>query len=259
MTAVPDPPGGLGPEARALLDAAREGLSPDPAAVRRVHARIHVATGGAAAAGTALGVKLALLALVAAGVVAGAGAYGRRGPTAVPLPAIELANPPERPLEATALEAPPPPGDDEALIALEPVPRAPARRTAPHPAPGPKPVAPAASTATPSAGPGAPLGAQPGAQIGAQPGAPIELGREVELVDQAMAALRRGDPRAALRVMQDYAREAAGGGQLAEDAAAIEVEALCKLGEPAAGDRRARFDARFPRSAQRARLATACP
>ncbi len=256
MTAVPDPPGGgLGPEARALLDAAREGLSPDPAAVRRVHARIHVATGGAAAAGTALGVKLALIALVAAGVVVGAGAYGRRGPAAVPLPAIELANPPERPLEATAHEVPPPPGDDEALIALLPVPHAPVRRTAPHPAPEPKAVAPAAAMATPGAGPVA----QPGGQPGPQPGAPIELGREVELVDQAMAALRRGDPRAALRVMQDYAREAAGGGQLAEDAAAIEVEALCKLGDPSAVDRRARFDARFPRSAQRARLAAACP
>jgi len=55
MSKIPDlPGGGLGPEARALLDAAREGLSPDPAAVRRVHARIHVAAGGAAA-GTALG------------------------------------------------------------------------------------------------------------------------------------------------------------------------------------------------------------
>ena len=74
-----------------------------------------------------------------------------------------------------------------------------------------------------------------------------------------MAALRRGDPGAALRGMQDYAREARGGGQLAEDATAIEVEALCKLGDPAAPDRRAAFDARFPRSAQQARLAAACP
>jgi hypothetical protein len=73
-----------------------------------------------------------------------------------------------------------------------------------------------------------------------------------------MAALRRGDPDAALRVVQEYAAEAAGGGQLNEDAAAIEIEALCKLGDPAARARRAAFDARFPRSAQRSRLEATC-
>ena len=258
MTAVPDPPGGgLGPEARALLDAAREGLSPDPAAVRRVHARIHAATGGAAAAGTALGVKLGLIALVAAGVVAGAAAYSRRGPTAVSPPPIELADPPEQPQRAAVHEAAlPPRSSDEELIAREPVSRAPIRRTAPHSAPGPMPaVAPAA----PGPAPAAPGLAAPGPAPATGPAAGIALGREVELIDQAMAALRRGDPRGALRVTQDYAREAAGAGQLAEDAAAIEVEALCKLGDPAAGDRRARFDARFPGSAQRARLQAACP
>ena len=104
-----------------------------------------------------------------------------------------------------------------------------------------------------------PAPAAPGAVPATGPAAGISLGREVELIDRAMAALRRGDPGAALRGMQDYAREAGGGGQLAEDAAAIEVEALCKLGDPAAADRRARFDTRFPRSAQRARLAAACP
>jgi hypothetical protein len=258
MTAIPDPPGGgLGPEARALLDAAREGLSPDPAAVRRVHARIHAATGGAAAAGIALGVKLGLIALVAAGVVAGTAAYSRRGPAATPPPAMdptphlasmELADPPEPPQRVAVHEAAPPSrsprSSDEKPIALEPVRRAPVRRAAPRPAPGPKPaIAPAAPVAAPAAA----------------PVAGIALGREVELIDQAMAALRRGDPGAALRGMQDYGREARGGGQLAEDAAAIEVEALCKLGDPAAPDRRAAFDARFPRSAQRARLAAACP
>lgn len=240
MTSIPDPPGGgLGPEARALLDAAREGLSPDPAAVRRVHARVHVATGGAAA-GAALGVKLGLIALVAIGVAAGTGAY-RRGPTAVAPPAIELANPTEQPQQAAVHEpALPPASVDEAQIVLEPVPRAPIRRIAPRPEPGPKP-----SVAVP--GGGAPAS-----------GAGIALGREVELIDQAMAALRRGDPGGALRVVHDYAREAGAGGQLAEDAAAIEVEALCTLGDPAARDRRVQFDARFPRSAQQARLAAAC-
>lgn len=275
MTAVPDPPGGLGPEARALLDAAREGLSPDPAAVRRVHARIHAATGGAAA-GTALGVKLGVVALVVAGVIVGAAVYSRRGPTAPPpidptgaviphpahqvgraptphLASRELAGPPERSLQTAAHEAAPAPrpprSSDEELIALEPAPRTPIRRTSPRSAPGPKPaVAPAAPDSA-SAAPGAAPAAGP---VG------ISLGREVELIDQAMAALRRGDPGAALRGMHAYAREAGGGGQLAEDAAAIEVEALCTLGDPAAGDRQAAFDARFPRSAQRARLAAMC-
>jgi hypothetical protein len=244
MTAIPDPSdgglgGGLGPEARALLDAARDGLSPGPAAVRRVHARVHAAT-GAAATGAALGVKLGLIALVAVGVVVGAGAYHRRGPAAVPPPAIELANPTEQPQQAAVHEAalPAPAASaasvDDALIVLEPVPRPPVRRTAPRSDPRPA--------------------AAPGAAVGAG----IALGREVELIDQAMAALRRGDPGGALRVVHDYAREAAGGGQLAEDAAAIEVEALCTLGDPAARDRRARFDARFPRSAQQARLSAAC-
>lgn len=262
MTAVPDPPGGgLGPQARALLDAAREGLSPDPAAVRRVHARIHAATGSAPAAGTALGVKLGLIALVAAGVVAGVTVYGRRGPTAVPPPAIAFVDPPERPQQAAVHEAAPPPPSslslslsrDEELIALEPAPRAPIRRTAPRALPGPKPA-----SAPASPGPAPTAAAGPAAEPAAGPAAGIALGREVELIDQAMAALRRGDPGGALRVVHDHAREAGGGGQLAEDAAAIEVEALCMLGDPVARDRRTRFDARYPRSAQRARLAATC-
>ena len=88
--------------------------------------------------------------------------------------------------------------------------------------------------------------------------AAIELGREVELIDLAMAALRRNDAAGALRVMQEYAAEAGERGQLGQDAAAIEIEALCKLGDPAARAKRAAFDARFPHSAQRVRLAAAC-
>jgi hypothetical protein len=239
-TAMPDPPGGLGPEARALLDAARDGLSPDAAAVRRVHARIHVATGGAAAAGTALGVKLGLFALVTAGVFAGAVVYGRRAPTAGAPSA-----PPARPVDSrqavAQTAAPPtaaPPPSDKGLIAIEPAPRAPTRRTAPRPAaPGSRlPAAAAASASAP----------------------PIALGREVELIDLAMAGLRRGDAEAALRVIHEYFGETTGKGQLAEDAAAIEVEALCRLGDPAAHTVRAQFDARFPRSAQRSRLEATC-
>lgn len=233
----------LGPEARALLDAAREGLSPDPAAIRRVHGRIHAAT-GAAAAGTALGIKLGLIGLIAA--VAIGGVVLHRGSTAPAAPpSLELASPVERPERTAAREAAPPAEED--LITIEPVDEAsrardPRGRSAPAPAPAPR-VAPAASSRRGG---------------GSRGSAGIDLGREVALIDLAMAALRRDDAAAALRAVQEYAAEAGDTGQLGQDAAAIEVEALCKLGDPAARDRRAAFDARFPHSAQRARLEAAC-
>ena len=73
-----------------------------------------------------------------------------------------------------------------------------------------------------------------------------------------MAALKSHDPRAALTVLATYATESAGHGQLAEDAAAIEVEALCTLHEPTATSHLVAFDAHFPSSAQRTRLTAAC-
>lgn len=87
---------------------------------------------------------------------------------------------------------------------------------------------------------------------------PIELAREVELVDRAMAALRRGDTRAALLGVRAYTAEAGQRGQLAEDAAAIEVEALCTSHDAAARSRHTAFEARWPTSAQRVRLGRAC-
>ena len=56
-----------------------------------------------------------------------------------------------------------------------------------------------------------------------------------------------------------HAAETRGSGQLAEDAAAIEVEALCRLHDPSVSAKLDAFDARFPRSAQRSRLTTECP
>lgn len=86
----------------------------------------------------------------------------------------------------------------------------------------------------------------------------IELAREVELVDSALTALRRGEPRAALAAVRVYTAEAGTRGQLAEDAAAIEVEALCTLHDPTAAARHSAFEARWPASAQHAKLARAC-
>jgi len=232
----------LGPEARALLDAARDGLSPDAAAVRRVHARIQLAATGTAA-GAALGVKLGAIALVAV-VAAGIAVVARRGPTPVTMPMIELASPPERPQQVAVHESvlPAAPADDD-LITIEPPSAVPTQRRAGSQA---MPVRGSTATAVAVARPEAPRHAG------------IELGREVELVDLAMAALSRGDAAGALRITQEYAAEAAGRGQLTQDAAAIEIEALCKLRDPGARDKLAAFDARFPRSAQRSRLEAAC-
>jgi type IV secretory pathway VirB10-like protein len=116
--------------------------------------------------------------------------------------------------------------------------------------PAPAPVA---------AGAAAPAAPPPWAptQVAAPPA--IGLAREVELIDRAMAALRGGDPAEALRTVRRHAAETAGHGQLAEDAAAIEIEALCQLHDPSTNRQLEVFDARFPRSAQRSRLTSQCP
>jgi hypothetical protein len=86
----------------------------------------------------------------------------------------------------------------------------------------------------------------------------IDLAREVELIDAAMASLKNGDATAALSSIRTHARETRGAGQLAEDAAAIEIEALCRLHDSTTAAKLEAFDVRFPRSAQRSRLTTVC-
>jgi len=87
---------------------------------------------------------------------------------------------------------------------------------------------------------------------------PDDLAREVALIDRAMAALRKGDAARALATIKLHAAETAGAGQLAEDAAAIEIEALCRLHSPSVAAKLDAFDARYPHSAQRSRLTTRC-
>jgi hypothetical protein len=86
---------------------------------------------------------------------------------------------------------------------------------------------------------------------------PASLSREVELLDQAMAALRKQDPAAALAAMKTFDRETLGRAQMAEEAAAITIEARCGLGE----DVTARIDAferAWPDSAERTHITDAC-
>jgi outer membrane biosynthesis protein TonB len=266
-----DPGGSLGPDARALLEAARDGLAPEAAAVRRMRANIQLTAGGAA--GTAIGIKLALLAVAVVAVVAvvGAGVALTRGPTLAVAPRVELATPLE---PAVAARAPALPRSDEDLITIEPMAEPttqpttqpttesttePARPTTALPRAVPEPTASTPRRARANVEPRSAPTARTTTAAPAAPATPVGLSREVELVDLAMAALRRGDPGAALRAVHQHAAETAGRGQLAEDAAAIEIEALCHLHDPRTHARLEAFDARFPRSAQRSRLSTRCP
>lgn len=86
---------------------------------------------------------------------------------------------------------------------------------------------------------------------------PASLSREVELIDQAMSALRRHEPKAALAAMHTFDRETLGHAQMAEEAAAITIEAHCGLGDDVA-DRLAAFDRTWPSSAERSRITDAC-
>jgi hypothetical protein len=305
------PGGSLGPDARALLDAARDGLAPDAAAMRRMRGKIELAAGGAA--GTAIGIKLALLAVVVA-VGVGAGVVATRWPAVAIAPRVELASPPEGVVQVAVREPAVPAISDEDLITIEPTVGPTADPTAdPTVDPTADPTADltAKQMATPSARPtsdpsieptrkpvviaprrgsvaepgrmaaterrvaepgrmaaaerlaGVPARGAPAARNVAGPRAAgataATLAREVELVDLAMAALRQGDPAAALRAVQQHASETAGRGQLAEDATAIEIEARCHLHDPTTHAKLEAFDARYPRSAQRSRLSSTCP
>jgi hypothetical protein len=224
----------LGPAERALIAAGRDALGPSAATVARIKVQVAgaIAAGGAGAAAsagvTAVATKLAVVA--ASAVAIGTGAYlhvrsAEVAPASPSAPRLDLG-------ERDALEA----------IELSAAPRvAIAEREAPAPIVAPP--------ALPRIAP-APVAAPP-------PRA--SLRREIELVDEAMQALQRHDFAAVLATIHLYDAETLGGGQLAEDASAIAVEAMCRSGDPAAADRRTAFAARWPMSSQLPRLAAACP
>ena len=86
----------------------------------------------------------------------------------------------------------------------------------------------------------------------------VDLDREVALIDRATTALASGDPRRAITTIRLYVTETAGRGQLAEEAAAIDVEATCTARLPSATRKLAAFVAAFPQSSQVARLTEGC-
>jgi hypothetical protein len=99
----------------------------------------------------------------------------------------------------------------------------------------------------------APAAPAPRSTTASQVSAVPSLAREVELIDRAMVALRADDPGSALATLTIYQHETAGHGQLAEDAAAIDIEARCRRHEPVS-DLLAAFERRWPHSAQRTRF-----
>ncbi len=242
---------------RSLLNAAREGLSPDAAIAARVRAKIaaSVAAGAATAtattvassatspppsiatgASTKAGSTALLLKLTAALLVVGAATVAltttRDRATDAPHLAMSTANDVDEPRTSERSVA-----HDSSNAAAPALPsvtdvRRPA--VAIDPSAIEIEVPPVAPTAE-----------------------PVSLSREVELIDLAMASLRKHAPAAALAAIHTFDRETLGRGQMAEEAAAIAIEARCGLQQDVTAALAA-FDRAWPSSAQRSRVVTTC-
>ena len=241
----------LGPESRALVDAARDGLGPDDVAVRRMRGRIATAVAsGAALGGLAAGAhsasaatatssvaagsiaaKLAVVAVVAAGAAAGTHAIvthratphvpdvARVAPAPAPVvaPPVRVASPPVEAVEPIVIDPPPPPPPPPHRVRMQVAA-----------------VAPLPSIAPPS------------------------LARETELLDAALDAVAHSRFADAIAAIGRYRDATAGHGQLAEDADAIEVEALCRLDDARSGAAFAAFTLHWPHAHEVARLTAVC-
>jgi len=227
----------LGPTSRNLVAAARRGLDPSAEVAARVRAKVAVAVGAGATFATttprAASVAPKAAAISAAKVVAITAIVGVLITTAWLVarpPAVQVAAPIVTPATTVDLDS----QIDVRVasvvhaerVAVPPLARV--RSVPPQTAPEIKP-----------------------------PSEPPTLAREVELVDTAMSSLRANDPANALATLVVYQRETAGHGQLAEDAAAIEIEARCRS-HTAFEDELAKFDAQWPHSVQRSRIVTSC-
>jgi hypothetical protein len=205
---------------RNLLAAAREGLAPDPAIAARVRARVAAAV-NAPVATVATPAK--------AGAATGLVKIGAVALVALGVVAAVVISRSDAPAAAPTVGAP---STDEELS----TPRVSAAEHVVVPA---KPA----------------LAPAPALQPEAEP--EVTLAREVELVDRAMLALRGDRPSDAIAAIALYHSETRGRGQLAEDAAAISIEAHCALHDDVKAQLVA-FDRAYPSSAQRERLRAAC-
>jgi hypothetical protein len=227
----------LGPTSRSLVAAARSGLDPAPDVAARVRAKVALAVGGAASvastsAGRASVLSGKLVALILAGAVivttwfvVHSSTQQAALPPAISAPMVTTSDEPQvEPHFASSVHAEAAP---QAISHAEKVATVPVIEAPPAPAPVPVPVTPAT------------------------------LAREVALLDAAMTSLHENDPAETLATLVIYDRETLGHGQLAEDAAALEIEARCRTSQPVA-DKLATFDQRWPHSVQRARITERC-
>jgi hypothetical protein len=224
-----------------LLELYREGRSPDPAVQSRVWTSVEAdvapapappqvepgAAGSALASGT--GAKL----LVVAGLVALGGGLAwfatgeqravpaRSAPREVPSAAAPATPAAPQPVRAPAQFAAEPPGIAAAAEPLEP-----------RAADEPRARAAAADVSS--------------------------LAQELKLVAAAQAAVRSGNHRSALRLLQRHAQRFPTGA-LSEEREAARVDALCGVGRKVEAAAAAeRFVARFPRSPRSSRVRAAC-
>jgi hypothetical protein len=237
-----DPLPPLPPEIERLLSAERRAPPPAEARAARILARVEVAvglSGSAAAAGTGAGAAISLAKLAVVGVlVGGIGAIGIA--TFVKRPSVDLPRPGAVARASAPPVAPAPPDHTAAAAGLPATAGATVRAAA---APVAAPLLRRTATAPPAARLPAPAGAN-AAAIAA------DLVAEAALLEDARAALVRGDARTALQRVAQHARTYRRG-HLVEEREAVWIRALVLAGDSdAARQRAAAFRRRFPGSLQ---------
>ena len=236
---------------RSLLAAAREGLAPDPAVAARVRAKVAAAVAAGAVTATSSSTARAAATDAATTKAAGSSALVKLGAALLVVglaaTALVIARS-ERAPEAPHVTVTPNDADEAAARVHVAAPNDPPvlpdqpQRSAARSKP---PVSAPADDTSACAPPPAPARE------------PASLSREVELIDLAMISLRKNAPLAAIEAIRVFERETFGHGQMAEDAAAIEIEARCVLREDVIAAL-ARFDRKWPESAQRERIQRTC-
>lgn len=232
---------------RNLLNAAREGLAPDADVAARVRARVAAAVGAGAVATPVAAVKATAAtststtgSVAVVSTKAGIGLAAKIGAAllVVGIAAVALvATRDASPSGGVAALAPTSSQSDETAATHT--------STSSHEQPAPS------ATHDVVNGANADVTKKPA------PAPRASLAREVELIDLAMVALRKQTPAAALAAIATFDKETRGRGQMAEDAAAIALEAHCRLGDDVSAKLVA-FDATYPSSAQRSRIRDAC-
>ena len=223
-----DPMTGLGPEANALLEAAR--LGDEPTDKDREHVRAAIATRLAAGAAAGLGVATVARAFTAATTRAGlAGAAGagtlvafRTSPRSA-APAARIAAPPA----PASPEAPARVREGSSVVGSSP---APATLASDEPVTGLHPSERTLTGLRPSARP-PPMASVATAPAGSTRAAssPGDVAAEVRLLGDAQSEMRAGEPERALLLFDEHARRYPKGA-LGEERDAARIGALCALG-----------------------------